>query len=841
MTIQRTGLGTTGLGAVGGPRGVAAGGLRIILEFLTQYDAKAVKQVKADISSLAAQAKALDAQELSRTRSLSAVQTKISQAQAIVQAKLTRDQRNAFRESQRLRETGSAADLKKARQLQAQTINAAVASNRITAQQGQQLARQAANLNREKKLRQDILSIQQKQENVAKQTTDQQRNLSFLERARQNIGGRLSGLAVGALGGLVGGAVVGIGFSAIQGILDAVGEKAQDIIDPARHAREALQGIADAINAIGSSEGVDTLEATAKFLQQIGVNGDQVTKATLARAAAEKAATDALNQQLAVQEILRHSDDQRQQNLKLILELLRQTGQLPSQQPGAAGGGLLPRGSVSREQALNRQEIANTTLAAKDQQAAVDYLNKLLDTLAQNSRDAANAQAVLEAQARATAIALQQASAFSDLRLSGAVGAISGAIGSKISALQAKASGLDNSKGAGTSALQNQIDALQQGRANAQFNKQLASLREERELLLLKQRLKLLGENINLEKFQGKFLLVAIDAKIAALQKEGEAQDRLNKLQDIERAAANADKLRRNEGESIADFVERRAEANQQVLRDRQQMERDDAINHLQAIRDQTQDELDLAKNLQDQKDLIAEKAYQDQVNRLQKQLAAQQSAANDGLKAQKEAIQKEIEAWQHKLEVVQNYTDQQKLYQISSAIGYANSIGDLAALTGEIQGLRQAKGFIEALVKAGLITPQEAANSLAGINAVLGQADAKAKALGLTVGSRPTVRGRGGVPDVGSTGGRGQVPAAHGGVFALNNGSTVFGSHIRTGEQGTELGVILSHSVVKALRQSPSGPSAQFGDIYIDRSSNPQAEEYRVKRAVKSALQEML
>lgn len=48
----RTAVGYSGLGAVGGPGGVGAGALRILVEFLTQYDPKAVAALEKDVNRL---------------------------------------------------------------------------------------------------------------------------------------------------------------------------------------------------------------------------------------------------------------------------------------------------------------------------------------------------------------------------------------------------------------------------------------------------------------------------------------------------------------------------------------------------------------------------------------------------------------------------------------------------------------------------------------------------------------------------------------------------------------------------------------------------------------------
>jgi hypothetical protein len=74
----------------------------------------------------------------------------------------------------------------------------------------------------------------------------------------------------------------------------------------------------------------------------------------------------------------------------------------------------------------------------------------------------------------------------------------------------------------------------------------------------------------------------------------------------------------------------------------------------------------------------------------------------------------------------------------------------------------------------------------------------------------------------------------AEGGAFMLTNAMN-FGNNIRTGEQGTEIGVVLSNKVTQALRESRSGPA--IGSVTIQSYENPRRAEYRQRRLMREEL----
>lgn len=818
MTIGRSPFATSSLGAVGGARGTAAGALRIIMEFITQYDPKAIAAARADLKKIEAEGIALNKRAASRQKSATTLATRLASTEAIVAAKFSKEQRAEFRQIQRLRDTLNDRDLRNAR-ARNKILVGSLDRSKFSAEQIKQVERYGADLARQRRLDQEIVGLKADQTKHVKAQTVAQHNLSRLQAVKSSVVPRLAGLATGALGGIVGGALFGVGFEIAEKALDEVGERLQDLIDPGRHARTIMLEIGEAINSISKAEGLTTLRAISEYLKGIGLEGNQGAISVLQESAQQQGITAALEERLRIQQALEHSTALEEKNRETVRGILEKQGQLQKVQP-------IDPQSLNFQNDLVKNIVANLSNEAKITQYLVQLGGQL--TAVTNARAAAAALAARNAAIEARA--QQQAAAYRSVVEGARLGALEGAFGGIIGGLQDQAAAISSGGGGGgnakADAIQARIQAEQEAQADKKYAQSLRENAEERELIILRKRFRILGETIDLERYQGKFLLAAIDGRIEALNKEGRAADRRNKLLDLQRDQKNADKLKREEGETIQDFIERRAEANQQILRDRDEMAREDKITTLQNLRDRTQDEIDLTQNAEDKKRLIEERAAELRMRALQDELAAAQSAVAGGVDARKKKIEEEIKEWERKRDLVLRYSSQEYLGTLTNAIAHADTIKRLAALNGEIQGLTQARSYIQALVKGGILTQQEA-------NAKLSQIDSALAAYGR---QKAVV-----IPDFSDINSANNVPRrkgnAKGGVFPLNNGSTVFGQNIQAGEEGTELGIILSNQVVRALRDSQGGDGVNIEQLTINRSPNPRRDMYDTRRALQEAL----
>jgi phage-related protein len=105
-----------------------------------------------------------------------------------------------------------------------------------------------------------------------KQQTSLQNQLGSLSQIKSSIGPKLAGLGIGALGGIFGGALLGVGFAAAQAAISAIGEKLLDIVDPARHARDAVKELGTEVNKLASSENISQLDAAKAYRLGLSVS-----------------------------------------------------------------------------------------------------------------------------------------------------------------------------------------------------------------------------------------------------------------------------------------------------------------------------------------------------------------------------------------------------------------------------------------------------------------------------------------------------------------------------------------------------------------------------------------
>lgn len=798
MTLPGSGLGTTSLGAVGGPRGTAAGALRILVEFLTQYDAKAVKQLEADLKSLGDQDAATSAKQLAAQRAFeTSKKREVDTAKEIKKlVSSTADKPSAVRS--RLREIQNIGVLSKEGQKRLGILSRELTGNSQLLNLVTKRARQERSINgfrtRGQRLAQQELSVQEQQ--AAKQT-----QLSAFQKLKGGLGPKLGGLALGALGGIVGGAVLGVGFAAAEAALDAIGEQLQNLFDPGRKARDIIKEVGQAVVELASSadNAGDLTKGSKEFLENLGLQADEQTVALLAQAAALSEGNKQLAARLQIIELEKGVEAER-------TRLIKETTRAVAEQQG------IPKDFDLRDLGVEAQVAAD---AERDLAAAED-------SAAESARKAAAASYNLERARRAQQAAAQLA-AFAEENLAAA---ISNAAQPRITGLDSQIAGLQNAgDSARTKGLESQIQKLQDAASGGSSgnNAELANIAEEKALILLRQRLRLMGTAIDLEKYSGKFLLEAINAKLAALQKEAAAQDRLNKLLDLQFRMSQ--KLRRNEGETISDFLERRAQENRGFLSEQRDLEREGVEARLNELKDKTQDEVALAELAERRKNAASKGGTDNRIRDLQRELEASRENDRKITRARIQALQDQKEALEKARDDAIKFSSQEYNEKIRLAISAANTVEKLSELSGQIAGLSAAKAFISGLIASGGLSPADAARltkALVNINNSLGQYAAKKHNIitGHAVGTGP-------------------LEYAQGGLIRLNNASTPFGSNARFGEGGDEFGLIFQNKVAQKMKDNMK----QVGDMTFNmqRGDDWLRDRYEFKRFVKEAVKEAL
>jgi hypothetical protein len=315
----------------------------------------------------------------------------------------------------------------------------------------------------------------------------------------------------------------------------------------------------------------------------------------------------------------------------------------------------------------------------------------------------------------------------------------------------------------------------------------------------------------------------AINAKIKALQKEAAAQDRLNRLLDLQYKMSQT--LRRNEGESIQDFLERRAQTERGYLSEQRDIEQEVQQEHLQELQEKTQDEVALAELAEQQKNAAAQGGADHRMQLLQKELEASRRHDAAVTKAKLAAIEKQKKAYEEGAEKAAEYATATKNFQIREAISAAHTLGQIAKLSGQVNGLYAAQAFLTALLQTGALRGAEytmVTEALSRISQTLKNYDNKVDKLAPKVG--------------------GKIRLAEGGLIPLRNSSNPFGGNLQFGEQGTEYGLILQHQVAKGLKAAMGKGVGQVGPFYMERAPGDWVKDrYEMKRLVKEAVTEAI
>jgi len=814
--LGQSSVATTSLGAVGGARGTAAGALRIFVEFLTTYDGKEVDQLQNDIRQIEHAQNNANIYEKKRQTELGQVRHKLQQADLIMRGRLDASQRKELKVLEAKESSRSKTAKAEAATLRT-TLAAGLRSVGLTAKETELV------LNRSK-LRERESVLESRSERYQKATVErnkrlvgQEHQLTRLQQVRAGFAPRLAGLAVGAIGGIFGGAVLGIGFTLAQTALENIGSAIQDLIDPSRHARESLKELADEVLKLADAKTISDLQAASEIVANFGVSdkalAGQLT-GVLGEAAAQQRLIEKLEQEKKILDLLVNQKgveaDLRKKVAEVITEEARQEGTLHNILVRVQGG---YRGASTAVQTY----IGDITLEEAVTQRLESQLRELRDAALQ----AAAAQAQMAADASRATIAEEALSA-----------AVASVVASRSAATDTAIENLGSGESARTRALQAKLDAAFGGGGGGGASRAAAlrNIAEERALILLRQRLRLLGKNIDLEKYSGKFLLEAINAKINALQKEGAEQSRLNQLLDLQYRMSKT--LRRQEGESIGDFLERRAQENRNMLAEQQDLERQALIDKLNDQKDAVQDEVQLAELAEQKKEALRQSGTSSYLKNLQKQLEASREADRKALEAKKKALLAEQAAFNEAAKKAVLTASAENQAKVRMQFSYVRSIQDIYKTSGLIQGQLSAKAFLKAfgtaLIASGLMTPKQLAQLLKGIDSTLAAAY-----------RAQSIYSSNAIHDLANLAGQFHG-FQQGGIIPLNNSSSPFGQNVKVGEGGTELGVILSNRVTQALRDSQMA-AEQIGPFNLYGSVDPLRDTYKFKRLVKEAVQEAL
>jgi hypothetical protein len=936
---------------MGGKRGTAAGLIRVIYEFITQYDRSALKQLQTDIAGLqgqdAAYQKAIEKnskEQIALTArlkdangQLAAIKKQAASA-GIIPAGGIGPKTPAQYAKDELKELNSLIGAEGKIEKQRKQKKAYKADELALDKQAQAFAAksqfftlsQVRDLMHEKSLNASIVDLKakgvalgEKQSAVQSEINQRTKLTNAISSYARELPGKLGSLALGALSSITVGAAIGVGFEAVQVGMDAVANWTKDIIDPARHAKEAMKGLGDEVRGIADKDSISRLQAAQKLIEslgKIGTSAPSTGKPTLiASLVAEAAALDTITQNLDKYESLQLSTSRNDLVKSQLIErytkdlLARDSayqalktrstsGDRPYAEQNALNSALLKTELIDRQIATDaiNAELA-TVDAAANAQAMADAFNSIrleaITNQIQAAADAADAtaRAAIDANNAAIQAAADNSNRVIEMNAGLDANKIQFEADKQVAALQAKSDALTVVDSARTKRLQAALDALDNAGPSLRTRQLTAALKalndqedrrayllslsnanEEIYLLKLQHRLETQQAEIKISDYSGKARIVALDAAIFRLQKEGDQQDRLNAALDLQYRMSQ--RIGRNEGETIQTYLLRRAQETRALYSEQADQERNDRIQQLNDEKDAVQYRLDLKDLLAQKSELIRQhdldlerQSLQDRLDAstkadsdaldhrrktLQKELEASQRADQAALKSKQDAIAAEIRDVQEKarvnIEIVQaNAAAQEQSNQeiADKAIAANNAAFDLIVAKRKIQTDLEIALATQADVKERQMAIQQASTlgdlslvsgGLAGSAFAFQQLKAQILSLGMSDAVSSELLNNAAALMVSyrvrllqlSTRGY-----AEGGVFNLKN-SMNFGKNIRAGERGEEIGVILSNKVTQALRDQERGPVISNVNL---SSYDPYRDLYRLKKVVREVVREEL
>lgn len=697
--------GSLSLGTVGGPRGVGAGTIRALLQFVTQYDRGQLQRLESDLTGLRAQQVQTQRDIQTQLAKRIQLEQQIHQAQQAQVLLGTQSRENLANYTKLQKEATAqlqingqvraqtAADLVAA---QAKFVADAVAANELTRQQANNLLAASGYASRLVQIQEQLNALGQADIGIQGEIADKLKQQQTISQRAGQLKNQVSGLLLGAVGGVVGGALVGgLLFGPLQAALDGVADFANDVIDPAHKARDAVKDLGDAINGMVSPEFPTRAAAAQKFIEGLSAPAKGVvTAGPLATAAQVADSQKALDQVKSYNEQLAHSKDLVAEQVKNWAETFIKTDQIKGtlktvvQTQSEFHAGINEFVQTLADGKVEAIDMAYYLGRGKDAVDAFDPTK--VDSVADAAANAAaNAEALVSALREIAdqqidahlSIVTDQISSWSDIavgrlkdsasrdiqdiqdRYGVAIDQARSGADSQINALQRRSQSLggpssrttnlqkmlealnDAGPSRRTKELADQLERINKADEKAKYLADLATATENIRLERLRQRLELTQKDIDLSKFHGQARVIAIQAEIDLMNRRNERQANFNKLLDIQAAIAKG--VQRASGESIQDFLSRRGQFYRDQLLQAQQLNTKTVEDSLNAEKTRVENELSLRALVERRKKIIEDRAHQLYLRRIQNELDASKKADQDALDARRKQLQAELKASQ--------------------------------------------------------------------------------------------------------------------------------------------------------------------------------------------------
>jgi hypothetical protein len=693
------------LGAVGGSKGTGAGAARVLIQFAAQYDRGDLQQLGRDLQQLQAQQQNLTQQTQAALVRQGAIENEINRAKQgrsnldqtglrAMKSMLDIQARARAEEAQlgRITQATSAELLRREATFRRVSGLSALEVAAIRNQHANQIA-----LNTAKGATIQAQTLQAA--NEQKINAVMQQGVAIAT-ARAQLAAQLRGLFLGAVGGVIGGAVVGaVLYEPLQNFVTGIKDSLGELVDPAAAAEEAIDKLGNEVNELASSENISRLQAAQQILDKMGggdagdaqnlslagevevlqkavETGQQRLDLEAGVASAREDAVTALARQEAIERAIGDNSKTLLGNRAAELRFVQQIADLyagfgfttlrdaldasvgTSQEVGEnLAGAALEADRLSG----NSEDSAAAIQAAAD--AAADLRSELASANIQAVSEAAinGIQQSLDATVNGIRNGTEAAIDGIRQRAESAADAVRNSADRRIDAIQNRMRALEVVESRRTRNLQAALDALEDAgpskrtrelaeqieRVNdaqekAAFKAQLGEIADRKREILLRERLRLSDEEIDLDRYKGKDRIIAIDALLDRMRKQNEEQSRFNQLLDIQYQISQG--VRRQQGETIQDFIQRRAQYYRGLLQQAAELQREGPMAELEQEKHRVEVGLELRELEQRRKKLIEDRARAQYLESLQEQLQASRERDQRELENRREMLQKQLQ-----------------------------------------------------------------------------------------------------------------------------------------------------------------------------------------------------
>lgn len=698
-----------GLGSAGGPKGVAAGITQVLVNFVMQYDAAALKRISSDLAKNDAARKANAAQIATATRQQQALEAQSAKAQ-LARNNLSATAVASYKNLVAAQKQANLEEAAYGRVSMAGTANLLAREAAFKAQSGLSreltlsLVNQDGTLQQIKLNHEQIAALLEQETNLNGENAALERERSTISSKAGAAGQRVGSLLLGLTAATVGGQIISAAFmEPIQQGLEGISKAFDAMVNPGKAAAAATSDVASALEKVKSASGsldFSNVQSASEILRGLspssgGLAGALATAPDVKALQEQAASQKQINDYLLGQSTLLGQANEQVKEQRVLTELLAQAydGRLSPAIAQSYNTLLTLRnapvlGDITKQVAAISEAVGlgdpfaaitrgfeSSGAAAQDATSSVeDYANALqyIQGLQQESIDS-SVSGLFDSQINAAQAGLDAWKTRINNTSKAAIDGINNAFerasdgiknhaDATIKGLQKQLDALELKPSARTKGLQNQLDALKDegpSKRTKELTDRINDLTAAQAKQQYQQSLNDVNDAISLERLKQRLALskdaINLDqyqgkARVIAIDALIDRQQKANEAQArfnqlLDIQYKIQSGVHREQGETIQDFISRRAQYYRGLLEQAAELRQKGPLADLQAEKERVQESIAL-KELEDKKrGLIEDHARQQYMQSLQDQLAASRDRDQKELESRRESLQKQLEA----------------------------------------------------------------------------------------------------------------------------------------------------------------------------------------------------